>query len=462
MTFPPSFNNGYISFPITVDPNVLIQQAFADIQAQFPGWVPNEGQLDVAIIEEAAQMMSVTASVATQVPISIFMFYGQLVGIYPILGTAATAPCLFTMTDTAGYTIPAGTIIAYPQSGNAQILFTLQSTVTIAPGNSTGTGVLVCETVGEFANGLVSATCQMVTTFAQVSSIATTATSAGGVDADTQTTYINRLATELQLLAPRPILPSDFAAMAQNVTGVYRALAINGLSPGRTVTDGVLNSTTTITSATANFTPTDIGRTVVGTGIPSLATISAYTSSTTVTLSAAATATATGVTLAFGDLTNQQRCVTVCGITDTGAAVSSGVNTTLQSYLQGLREVNFLVNTVSPTTTEIDVTVACDAIHGVNTGTLQTSITSALQAFLNPAVWGGGNSQVPFWDPNSNVVRYLDIANVVRNVPGVLYIPSGGITICLHGGTLAEVDVTLPGDAPLASTGTLSVTVTAT
>lgn len=65
----------------------------------------------------------------------------------------------------------------------------------------------------------------------------------------------------------------------------------------RTVTDGVINTDTSLVSATANFTGNDLGKTVSGTGIPTSTTISGVTNSTTVVLSAATTATATGVTV---------------------------------------------------------------------------------------------------------------------------------------------------------------------
>lgn len=75
-----------------------------------------------------------------------------------------------------------------------------------------------------------------------------------------------------------------------------------GLQVGQrnTVNDGVLNSTTTVTSATAKFTPQDVGRTITGTGIPGSTTVAAYVSATQITLSAAATATASGVSLTLG------------------------------------------------------------------------------------------------------------------------------------------------------------------
>ncbi len=68
----------------------------------------------------------------------------------------------------------------------------------------------------------------------------------------------------------------------------------------RTVTDGVLNSTTTLTSATANFVSTDVGRLVTATGVTAGTTIASVTNSTTVVLSAAATATASGVSVTIG------------------------------------------------------------------------------------------------------------------------------------------------------------------
>lgn len=65
----------------------------------------------------------------------------------------------------------------------------------------------------------------------------------------------------------------------------------------RTVTDGVTNSDTSLTSATAVFTTRDIGASVTGAGIPAGTTIVTVTNGTTVVLSAATTATATGVTI---------------------------------------------------------------------------------------------------------------------------------------------------------------------
>jgi len=82
----------------------------------------------------------------------------------------------------------------------------------------------------------------------------------------------------------------------------------------RTVADGVTNSTTTVTSATAAFTKGDIGQIISGSGIPAGTTIVSITSATSIVISAAATATATGVTI-------------VVGIALASASYASGVET---------------------------------------------------------------------------------------------------------------------------------------
>ena len=68
----------------------------------------------------------------------------------------------------------------------------------------------------------------------------------------------------------------------------------------RTVTDGVLNTDTSLVSATAAFTGADVGREVAGTGITAGTTIASIVDATEVVLSAATTATATGVTVLIG------------------------------------------------------------------------------------------------------------------------------------------------------------------
>ena len=69
------------------------------------------------------------------------------------------------------------------------------------------------------------------------------------------------------------------------------------LGTKKSFTDGVLNSTTTLTSATANFVAGDVGHVVVGAGIPVGTTIASVTNSTTAVMSQAASASASAVSV---------------------------------------------------------------------------------------------------------------------------------------------------------------------
>lgn len=88
---------------------------------------------------------------------------------------------------------------------------------------------------------------------------------------------------------------SWFIPVSTDATGAW--IYGTGTAATRTVADGVLNSTTTVTSATAAFTTADVGCYITGTGIPANTKISTRVSATQITLSAAATATASGVSL---------------------------------------------------------------------------------------------------------------------------------------------------------------------
>jgi hypothetical protein len=102
---------------------------------------------------------------------------------------------------------------------------------------------------------------------------------------------------------------SQFLQPANGAQGVtIQDLAIDvsaGITvTGRTFADGVENTTTTLTSATAAFTSADVGISVSGNNIPANTTISSVTNGTTVILSQAETGTASGVTIQLGGRVN--------------------------------------------------------------------------------------------------------------------------------------------------------------
>lgn len=221
----------YIGVPIDTDPGDLAQEVFDDLAIAFPGWLPADGNLDVRLISAFAQIAAETRDLASDVPDTIFQVFGaQFLGIFPILGAGASISATFTARDAVGYTIPANTLLqAIDSSGNTLFWTTAQDYV-IPATSTTVVGVLMSVELGVAINGTsyLSGQVTLVDDLEFISSIVTTGSAAGGVDAETTDDYMNRLRAELTLLTFRPVLPQDFSILAQNIPGVARAVTIDG------------------------------------------------------------------------------------------------------------------------------------------------------------------------------------------------------------------------------------------
>lgn len=226
---------GYIQVPIETNPETLAQDIFDYIQTQEPGWTPADGNLDVWIIRAVAAKAAENRTLASDVPDTIFATMGAtLFAVPPIDDVAATGNTTWTLIDTVGHTIPAGTTIGFRNTTNDLILFDTVSDVIIAPGDSvTAAGEVAIRAVDPGTGGnVLSGTVSLITTLDWVSSIAIVGTTGGGIDAETNDVYLNRLSEELQELSTVPILPADFARAAKKADpGVFRALAIDMYLP---------------------------------------------------------------------------------------------------------------------------------------------------------------------------------------------------------------------------------------
>ena len=217
----------YITVPVTTDASELADDAFEYLETLLPGWSAEPGNLESWLIEATARIAGELAFVASQVPPAIFRYFGSAVmGIAPLEATAPSGVVVFTLTDTAGHTIPAGTRIYIEDTAGEPVPFQTVDAAVVAPGGSVSAAVLVVGVDGGAA-GESSSTAGMIDGLAYVASIAVTTLPAGGTDAETDDEYLNRLREALTLLAPRPITASDFAALARTVSGVAYASAID-------------------------------------------------------------------------------------------------------------------------------------------------------------------------------------------------------------------------------------------
>lgn len=388
----------YVVIPIPVDAEDIVQEAVSALQVAFPGWTPNPSALDAAILltwgTESAQLREL----ATNVPDSIFRFYGAtLMGLPPVDATPAEATTTWTVLDDAGYTIPAGTQVSLPTSTGDRVAFSTTADVAIPPGSTTATPVSIFAMIDGLAGsglGTVGGVVQLEDPLAFVSSISQLEVTTGGLDAEDDSTYLNRLTEELTLQSPRLILPSDFAIYAQQTPDVWRCLALDGYNPG----DGTYSN---------------------------------------------------------------PRMITLCPIDIDGVESGSGTQTAVLAAAEALREVNFLVYVIGPTSNPIDVAYSVQSRPGVDPTGLEADCDAALETFLSPANWGQDEVTVGDVSPRTwtivTIVRYLDLATILHNVAGVEYVVS--LTLCAHGGSPGTADVDLTGAAPLTAAGTIAGTV---
>lgn len=391
----------YIFDPIETDPDALQQAAFDYIQTRWPGWVPSDSNLEAWLIAACARMVAEARDVAADVPLAIFRYFGiSIMGVPYIAATPATVGSTWILaSNPAGRTIAAGHLVSIDDADGNPVPFEVVSDRVLAPGVLTTSPtpvILQAVDEGVDANNLggVGVLAVDMESSSWVTSVTLTGVTSGGADAQTDEEYASNLSELLTLMTPRPILPRDFAILAR-----YNAL-LNGVQARVLALDG--------------YNPIDA-------------------------------------------TSNNERMVTVAVIDNvTGANVSAGVKTAIDTDLQAKREVTFIVNVIDPTRTSVDVTAVVKAVTGVLPTDAVANAAADLATFLSSANWGrtAGSDEVA-WN-QVPVVRHQDLSTVVNNATGVDYWTT--LTFGLNGGAQDQLDKALTGAAPLAQPGTITVT----
>lgn len=388
-------NSGYLGYPILVDAQDLMQRAFTYLKNKIPSWEPSEGQLDVWMIETIASEAADIGTLASQVPLSIFRYFGaNLMGIQPIDATSATTTIKFNLSDVLGHTIPAGSQVGIRNITGDLIAFITLNELVIPAGSDEGNAVISAIIPGAAASGLgtISGPVELIDVFSWVDNITQYTVTTGGLDAESDDTYLSRLALELQTMAPRPILPRDFAILARNVPGVQRAVAIDGYNPDDETDDN-------------------------------------------------------------------ERMVTIVALDSSGNPVSSDIKTDISDYLEQLREINFVVNMMDAVIIQIDITAVYTILSGYNSGDVADRVSSAINGYIDPATWGIDSTDDPndpITFINRDTIYYLELATVINNVVGVDRITT--LTLGLHGDSQAATDLVLDAIVPIPTIETLSST----
>lgn len=382
----------YIELPIETDPGVLAQEAFDYLATRIVGWLPSEGNLDVWMLEAIAQMAAELRDVASAVPVSIFRHFGQtLIGLPPINGVAAQFTTQWNMRDALGHTIPAGTKVIVRDTSGTAYGYTVLSTVNvIAPATATAAGGVTL-VADDLGAGLT-----------------------GYTPPDSAISLVDNLEfvsliTGASIIAGGVDAETDDAYLSR-LSAELKLLTPRPILPNDFAVLSLLNPSVGRALAIDGYNPAD----------------------TTF---------------------NNARMVAVAVTDAAGAVVSAGVKTAVGVLLASYREVTFIVNVIDPTYNTITVVATVKAIAGFDLVDVDTRVTAAINEFLSPANWGLPLSgDTPNW-VQSQTVRYLDMANVIKEVEGVNYI----VSMTINAGV---VDIALTGVAPLTQAGVTNVTVT--
>jgi hypothetical protein len=335
---------------------------------------------------------------------SDFRYFGSLVNLPPIDAVPATATATFTVQDAAGYEISGSTVIAFVDGNGVSQGFDLTAPLAVAPGSTTASAVVVAENAGAAQDGLGGGSAILIQADSWVTA-ATMTVATGGIDAELDANFLNRLTETLGLLTPIPVLGTNFAVLARSIAGIYRACGVNLLKPGPPYDTAAEND-----DAEDN------------------------------------------VTVAVADINGQP----------VGNTILAAAN----AYFATLREQNFKVWVVNAQYQQVDVTaMQVYSWPGWDPTALSATVEAAIaDLVLSPATASTDASGLAARWANDPVVHASDIvAAAINSSPGVRNVSSP--TFGIHGGTMGTADVTLGAGSAipaLPTAGPITVTVTPT
>ena len=236
-----STDNFYVELPILVDEQQMVDDAIDRLRARWPDWTPDDGDLEVVMIEDLAPMAADAARIAATMPSAALRAYGtKLLGIPYGSGSPAGTTLTITALDDAGYTVPAG--------GQLEIdgyAFNVFQDVEIPVGDIEVSGAQVYAAIATAgANDLTGALVAQLSLPSFVVDVTVDKPTAGGADPQTDAEYQSDISDELRLRAKSIITTRDFEIEALAFSSeIGRAMAIGNTARLVTVTIATLQGT---------------------------------------------------------------------------------------------------------------------------------------------------------------------------------------------------------------------------
>jgi Baseplate J-like protein len=358
-------------------PQELLDTALADAAIKLPGWVPREGNTELVLLEAVSLEVAELVYAINRLPGAVTEVLLGLYGIVRDDGAPPVATVRFELSDNLGHTIPAGTIVRLV-AGDVVVDFTTNANLAIAPGATEGVIGITADRNTIEGNGTpIDTELELITAVPYVDAVVVTVAIAGGLEAETGESFLDRGAQALRRLVSTLVTPDHFVAAALEDPNVLRAQGLDNYNPAVGPNPGDNPGHITVVVAGAN-----------------------------------------------------------------GAALTAPQKAAIEAVLEAAAMANLDVHLADPNVTNqaIDVTVV--RLAGYTDLQVQANVTSALQAYLDPATWAWGRDVY-----RNELISVIDQAVGVDRVVA-LAVPAADVAITNIGGLVNDGALTITVQAP--------------
>lgn len=218
----------YIGIDIDDDQATVREQITDAIIAGIPDWLPVRGGLIYLLADGVAFVIAELYAIFTLLTTAIFATYlTKMAGIPSVDATASTVMSTWT-SSTMTFTVDGGTLVGIDDGAGGLLVFEVVDDVSTTDGTAENVE-LISQDTGEFTAGLTGDVTLLDAEVAAAinPTITLAGATAGGTDGETVDEYIARGSERLQLSSDDVIRGEDAAILARQVTGVWRAMAVD-------------------------------------------------------------------------------------------------------------------------------------------------------------------------------------------------------------------------------------------
>lgn len=231
---PPPDITSYVDLrPFDVPDQLIVDTALAQAKLNLPGWIPNEGDTEVLLIESLALEIAEAIVAVNRVPGAVVQALLLLAGVSPDYGAPPSATATITFGDDLGHTVPAGTRVHLRLSDGTSVTFLVEPPgLTVFPGDDSGVVSLIGDSFTARANGVTAgALLEMADPVPFVDSVTLDTAVVDGRDPETDDQWRDRGVQRLSRLSDALVIPRQFQAAALERAEVAAALAIDNYDP---------------------------------------------------------------------------------------------------------------------------------------------------------------------------------------------------------------------------------------